>query len=60
MKKKGGKMPARENEKQGKKAKNKKSFFAKIMDRLDKKLEDRAKGASCCNSSNKDKGKSCC
>ena len=53
-------MPAGENEKQGKKARNKKSFLAKIMDKLDKKLEDQAKGAGCCNNSNKGKGKSCC
>jgi len=54
-------MSAIQNEKQIKKARNKKSFIAKIMDKLDKKLEDRAKGAGCCcNNSNKDKGKPCC
>jgi len=53
-------MSDKQNEKQGKKAKNKKGFIAKIMDKLDKKLEEQAKGASCCNNSNNDKGKPCC
>lgn len=49
-----------QNEKQGKKARNKKSFIAKIMDKLDKKLEEKSKDTSCCNNSNKGKGKPCC
>ena len=48
------------NEKQGKKVKNKKGFFARIMSKLDKKLEEQAKDTCCCDNSNKDKGKSCC
>ena len=48
------------NENQGKEVKSKKIFFAKLMDKLDKKLEKQAKGAGCCNNSNKGKGKSCC
>ncbi len=53
-------MPTRQNEKQGEKVNKKKNFFVKIMDKLDKKLEEQAKGAGCCNDSNKGKGKSCC
>lgn len=53
-------MPAKQNEKQEEKARNKKGFIAKIMDKLDKKLEEQTKGAGCCNDSNKGKGKSCC
>ena len=49
-----------QKEKQGNKAENKKGFIAKIMDKLDKKLEKQAKNAGCCDSSNKGKGKSCC
>ena len=44
----------------GKKINKKKNFFAKIMDKLDKKLEEQAKDASCCSDSNNGKGKSCC
>ena len=51
---------SKQNEKQGKKVKNKKSFFARIMSKLDKKLEKQANGAGCCNNSKKGKGKSCC
>lgn len=47
-------------EKHGNKAKNKKGFIARIMDKLDKKLEDQAKSAGCCDSSNNGKGKPCC
>ncbi|MBI4845150.1 MAG: hypothetical protein HY810_01530 [Candidatus Omnitrophica bacterium] len=49
-----------DNEKNGKKADKKKGFFAKIMDKLDKKLEEKAKGAGCCGNSDKNKGKPCC
>lgn len=48
-----------ENEKQGKKE-NRKGFFSRIIDKLDKRLAEKAKRSSCCNSSDKDKGKSCC
>ena len=49
-----------QNERQEKKLKSKKNFFAKIIDMLDKKLEDRTKSTNCCNNSKKDKGGSCC
>lgn len=41
------------------KEEKKKGFFKKLMDKLDKKLEDKTKKTSCCGSS-KDKGSSCC
>ena len=53
-------MSARQNKKEEKKTKSKKGFISKIMDKLDRKLEEQAKGASCCNNSNRDKGKPCC
>jgi hypothetical protein len=42
-----------------KQVEKKKGFFAKLIDRLDKKLEDKAKKSNCC-SSGKSKGGSCC
>ena len=36
----------------------KKGFLAKLIEKLDKKMEEKAKVKPCCN--NKDKGKSCC
>ena len=54
------KISNRQKEKHGDKTKDKKGFIAKIMDKLDKKLEDQAKSAGCCDSSNKGKRKSCC
>ncbi len=41
------------------KDKKKKGFFGRIMDKLDKKLEEKSKKSSCCGS-DKDKGSSCC
>ena len=39
----------------------KKSFFARMIDKLDKGLEQKAKKSSCCGgSSDKAKGSSCC
>jgi hypothetical protein len=41
--------------------KKKKGFFGKIMDKLDKKLAEKASKSSCCSGgSDKDKGSSCC
>ncbi len=37
----------------------KKGFFGRMMDKLDKKLEEKSKKTSCCGS-DKDKGSSCC
>jgi len=38
-----------------------KGFFSRILDRLDKKMEEKAKSSSCCcKSSDKSGGKSCC
>ena len=39
----------------------KKGFFANLFDRLDKKLEEKAKSSPCCCKSDKNEGnKSCC
>ncbi len=38
----------------------KKSFFARLMDKLDKKIEEKSKSTPCCNSKAEGKGKSCC
>jgi hypothetical protein len=38
----------------------KKGFFARLLERIDKKMEAKAKSAPCCNPSSKDKGTSCC
>lgn len=41
--------------------KNKKrNFFGRLMERLDKKMEEKAKTKSCCDKKEKNKGKSCC
>jgi hypothetical protein len=37
----------------------KKGIFARMMEKLDKKLEEKSKKSTCCGS-NKDKGSSCC
>ncbi|MCK5213750.1 MAG: hypothetical protein KAR05_00165 [Candidatus Omnitrophica bacterium] len=37
----------------------KKGFFARLMEKLDRKLESKAKSRGCC-SSEEDKGDSCC
>ncbi len=36
----------------------KKGFWTKLMEKLDKKMEDKSKAKPCCNSGQK--GKSCC
>lgn len=41
------------------KPKKKKGFFGKMIEKLDKKMEEKAKKSSCCGS-DKDKGSSCC
>lgn len=41
-------------------SKKKKGFFCKLVEKLDKKMEKKAKTKSCCESKDKDKGKSCC
>jgi hypothetical protein len=38
----------------------KKGFWTRLIDSLDKKMEEKAKKASCCASSDKNKGSSCC
>lgn len=38
----------------------KKGFFSKMIDKLDKKMEEKAKEAPCCGDSDKDDGSSCC
>ena len=42
--------------------KKKKGFLGKIMEKLDKKLEEKSKNTSCCGGAGQDKGKgsSCC
>lgn len=45
----------------GKKAdKGKKGFISRLIDKLDKKMEEKAKEAPCCGSSAKKKSTSCC
>ena len=38
----------------------KKGFFCRLMDKLDKKMEEKAKTKPCCKSTGEDKDKSCC
>lgn len=40
--------------------KNKKGFFSRLIDKWDKKMEEKAKETKCCSGSDKSKGKSCC
>jgi hypothetical protein len=46
------------NEKQGKVTK--KGFFARLIDKWDKRLEEKAKCSCCGGGPDKDKGKTCC
>ncbi len=50
------------NKKNEKEKKEKKGFISKIVDKLDKKLEDKAKKTTSCDCSDSDKkgGSSCC
>jgi len=43
-----------------KKSEKKKSFFGRLIEKLDKRIEKKAKIKPCCDSKNKNKGKSCC
>ncbi|MFC1698880.1 hypothetical protein ACFL1I_02830 [Candidatus Omnitrophota bacterium] len=38
----------------------KKSFLGKLIERLDKKMEEKAKTKPCCGAKDENKGKSCC
>ena len=38
----------------------KKSFLGKLIEKIDKKMEEKAKTKPCCESKNKDKDKPCC
>lgn len=40
--------------------KTKKGLFSRIIEKLDKKMEEKAKESNCCGGSDKSKGKSCC
>ena len=42
------------------KTEKKKSFFGKLIEKLDKKMEEKAKAKPCCDGKDKGKGKSCC
>ena len=42
------------------KPEKKKNFFGRLIEKLDKKIEERAKEKPCCDNKDKDKGKSCC
>ncbi len=42
------------------KPEKKKGFFGKLIEKLDKKMEEKAKAKPCCDPKDKDKGKSCC
>lgn len=37
-----------------------KGFFGRMIEKLDKKLEEKSKKTSCCSSKDKEKGSSCC
>jgi len=39
---------------------NKKGFFARLIEKLDKKLKDASEKKGCCCSSNEEKDSSCC
>ncbi len=41
------------------KQEKKKGFIARLIEKLDKKMEEKSKSAGCCSTS-KDKGSSCC
>jgi len=38
----------------------KKGFFARLMEKLDKKMEQKAKDTPCCGRSDDNQGSSCC
>ena len=40
--------------------KSEKGFFAKLFDKLDKKMQEKAKSSSCCKGDNREGEKSCC
>lgn len=40
--------------------KSNKGFWSQLLDKLDKKIEEKSKKSSCCGPSNKEKGSSCC
>ena len=40
--------------------KEKKGFFFRMFEKLDKLIEEKAKEGTCCSGSDKSKGKSCC
>jgi len=40
--------------------KDKKGFFSRMLDKLDKQFEKKAKEIKCCGGADKGKGKSCC
>ena len=43
------------------KQEKKRGFWGRLMDKLDKKMEEKAKKSSCCGGgANKEKGSSCC
>ncbi|MFH1363835.1 MAG: hypothetical protein ABIH45_06485 [Candidatus Omnitrophota bacterium] len=42
------------------KTEKKKSFFSKLIEKLDQKMEKKAKAKSCCGRKDENKGKSCC
>jgi len=42
------------------KSEKKKSFFGKLIEKLDKKMEEKSKAKSCCDSKDRGKGKACC
>jgi len=49
------------SDKNSTKQEEKKGFFKRMMDKLDKKMEEKAKNAPCCSpGKDKEKGSSCC
>lgn len=50
-----------ENQNTGKMTeKKRKGFFGRMLEKIDKTMEEKAKAKPCCDSNDKNKGKSCC
>lgn len=45
---------------ENKKNAQKKGFWGKLLEKVDKKLEEKSKKTSCCSPKDKGKGSSCC
>ena len=47
-------------EEKQKEMRSKKGFFTRLFEKIDKKMEEKAKSGCCCNSNDKGDKKSCC